>query len=180
MQGRFPPVGARHQINHKITFFLWNLRVVGRTLPNPHTLNPSAALLSRTIVSALSFPPPLLPPILVSPPFPTLGFLPSDSPSPAGQGHRRQPQHIPLPACSLQLGHTHAEQTPPALPTGLQVVLIHQPRLWGLRVQQLCTAGSGMQRMREGFQAPLGNLKRWQENTFYWEDTHTVYLRVSR
>lgn len=77
VQNGFPPGRARHSIKHKITFFLWTFRVFRKILCQILTPSITASLLSWTIVSALSFPPTLLTIILLFPPFPTLGFLPS-------------------------------------------------------------------------------------------------------
>lgn len=86
-QNGFPPGRAWHSIKHKITFFLWTFRVYRKILCQILTPSITASLLSWTIVSALSFPPTLLTIILLFPPFPTLGFLPSHS-----QEHPLPPQ----------------------------------------------------------------------------------------
>lgn len=144
VQNRFFPVGAQHWIKHKITSFLWNFRVC-KKIPC-QTLAPSitASLLSWTIVSALSFPPTLLAIILLFPPFPTLGFLPShlqEHPLPP-QTHRTitdsvNPSLSGSASCSL--GHTQAE-TQTAVLTSFQIMFFRHTGLQVLRMGELCPA----------------------------------------
>lgn len=143
-QNRVPPVRAWHWIKHKFTFFLWNFRVFRRILCQILAPSITASLLSWTIVSALSFPPTLLTILLLFPPFPTLGFLPShlqEHPLPP-QTHRTIMDSVNLSLSNsaiCRLAHTQAE-THAAVLTSFQITCIWHTGMRVLQMGKCCSA----------------------------------------